>query len=312
MTAGAHDPSEALMWREVSQRLDDAVLTLSALDQRAIVLRYFQGKPVAEVALALNVSEAAAQRRIGRAIEKLRGRLSRIGGLLPALDAAALAALLGSHATTSAPPQLANQAAAAALNQNTATGAGLLIAKGAMTMMTWQKVKIVTATAAMIVLGAGGFIALNNALAQEKTPEKAPAAAGTPTRTPAGARPRAGTPVQVATAAAPITSVADAPPAIISTTPQAGATGVDPSLTEIRVTFSKPVESAKFETLGTVDRARFPTTTAAASAASDDPRIWVLPVKLEAGKTYVLPVFNATDADKRRSFPYILVFETKP
>ena len=172
-------------------------------------------------------------------------------------------------------------------------------------MMTLQKVKMVAATAAVIVLGAGGIMTVSGALAGEKAPA-APARTAVPAQRVGG---RAAVPV--ASPQAPITTVADAPPAVVSTIPQAGATDVDPLLAEIRVTFSKEVASARFEALGTVDRERFPTTRAAASASADDGRVWVLPVKLEAGKTYVVPVLNATDGDKRRSFPYVLVFETK-
>jgi RNA polymerase sigma factor (sigma-70 family) len=309
MNGSANSPSDALIWQDASHRLDDAVLKLPVLDRRAIVLRYFQGKPLAEIALDLNTTEAAAQRRIGRAVEKLRERLSRFGRLLPALDVAVLATLLDSHAITSAPPRLASDAAFAAFNQNTTMGAGFPIAKGAMAMMIWQKVKIVTTTMGLVVLGAGGLMTLSSALAEDKAPTAgsrtlAPARRGNP-----GARP--GTLVPVAAPQPPITSVADAAPAIVSTTPPAGATDVDPALTEIRITFSKEVDTARFEALGTVDKERFPTTTAAASASAEDKHIWTLPVKLEAGKTYVIPVFNATGSEKRRSFPYVLVFETK-
>src|SRR6185503_11079095 len=105
-------------------------------------------------------------------------------------DAAALTALLASRSMSNPPPRLAARALAAALNRNTKTGAAFLIAKGAMTMMNWQKAKIVIAAVAIVLLsGAGGIVALNSALADDK-PAPRPAAVQ-----PAGARPRTALPV---------------------------------------------------------------------------------------------------------------------
>ena len=106
-------------------------------------------------------------------------------------------------------------------------------------------------------------------------------------------------------------SVAALPPVVVKTVPQAGDTQVDPSITEIRGTFSKKMTTGKnYSWAGAED-----------SWVTGKPR-WladgktcVLPVKLELGKTYVVwlnsPSFrNFRDSRGQSAIPYLLVFET--
>jgi RNA polymerase sigma-70 factor (ECF subfamily) len=106
-------------------------------------------------------------------------------------------------------------------------------------------------------------------------------------------------------------SVAALPPVVVKTIPQAGDTQVDPSITEIRGTFSKKMTTGKnYSWAGAED-----------SWVTGKPR-WladgktcVLPVKLEPGKTYVVwlnsPSFrNFRDSRGQSAIPYLLVFET--
>lgn len=57
--------------------LDHALSRLRAADRDAVVMRYLEGRGLAPVALALGVSEEAARKRISRALESLRQRLTR-------------------------------------------------------------------------------------------------------------------------------------------------------------------------------------------------------------------------------------------
>ena len=104
--ACSSNPTDVLLWQEIAQQLDDAVLKLSALDRQAVVLRFFQDKPIGDVALALNVTHGAAERRLTRAIDKLRRKLSRGGLMMSGIDASSFALLLSSYAVRSAPPGL--------------------------------------------------------------------------------------------------------------------------------------------------------------------------------------------------------------
>jgi RNA polymerase sigma-70 factor (ECF subfamily) len=105
-----------------------------------------------------------------------------------------------------------------------------------------------------------------------------------------------------------------AKPVVIKTIPQAGADDVDPKLTEIKVTFSKDMADGGWSWCKDSD-ATFPKVTDKAHYEKDK-RTCVLPVKLEAGKTYAIWVNTAdfenfTDADGRSAVPYVLVFQTK-
>lgn len=92
------------------RRLDASLCALRRKDREAIVLRFLEKKSLAEVGEALGVSEDAAQKRVSRAVEKLRSRLVvGTGALTGALGVAAsqaapagLAASVASGATTAA------------------------------------------------------------------------------------------------------------------------------------------------------------------------------------------------------------------
>ncbi|MEN9678087.1 MAG: hypothetical protein RIS76_3983 [Verrucomicrobiota bacterium] len=72
-----HDGDER--WKQLEPLLDEALESLGETDRAALLLRFFEARPMAEVGQALGVSEAAAKMRVGRALEKLRGRFVRQG-----------------------------------------------------------------------------------------------------------------------------------------------------------------------------------------------------------------------------------------
>ncbi|MEQ8846974.1 Ig-like domain-containing protein [Botrimarina sp.] len=73
-------------------------------------------------------------------------------------------------------------------------------------------------------------------------------------------------------------------PVVVSTSPERGATGVDPSVDEIRVTFDRPMRRGDHSWTGGGDD--FPTIDKARNVAWPDDRTCVLPVKLRSGKFY--------------------------
>jgi len=77
--------------------LDAAMHKLLTGDRDILVARYFQNQSAQQMAQALNISEAAAEKRITRAVIKLRGIMAHNN---IALDSTALAALLSSGAGT--------------------------------------------------------------------------------------------------------------------------------------------------------------------------------------------------------------------
>ena len=110
-------------------------------------------------------------------------------------------------------------------------------------------------------------------------------------------------------------SVKSMPPSVVKTVPSAGETAVDPALKEIRVTFSKDMKTDRMWSVCQISTETFPETPGEIHYLGDK-RTCVIPVKLEAGKTYVLwfnrAQFNSfRDAQNNPSVPYLLVFTTR-
>ena len=169
---GGADPADSLAWQELAAHLDDAVLGLPAGDRRAVLLRYFERLPIHAVAVALGVSEDAAKQRLRRAVEKLRVGLARRTGLVALVPAAGrgpdLAVLLESNAVQGAPLPLTLAAAPSALGAGAGGGAAAAaIAKGAMSMMRFAKLKFVAVGgAAAVVVATGAVLSINAAFGQ--------------------------------------------------------------------------------------------------------------------------------------------------
>jgi len=109
-------------------------------------------------------------------------------------------------------------------------------------------------------------------------------------------------------------TVANAPPVVVKTVPQAGAPDVDPGHKSISVTFSKDMEDNSWSWVQLSDET-FPKSDGKPKYEKDK-RTCVLPVKLEAGKSYAIWINsekfeNFKDTDGRSAVPYLLVFETK-
>lgn len=109
-------------------------------------------------------------------------------------------------------------------------------------------------------------------------------------------------------------SIQGLPPVVVKTIPESGATNVDPALSAISVTFSKDMLDRRYSCV-TLSKESFPTTTGGMKLGQDK-RTFVLPVKLEPGKTYAI-LFNSEkfrnfkDAKGQSAMSYLLVFETK-
>ena len=114
-------------------------------------------------------------------------------------------------------------------------------------------------------------------------------------------------------AAAADISLETAPPVVVNTIPTAGATEVDPALTELRVTFSKPMQDRSWS-WSTWGEEHFPEMTGQPRYL-DDGRTCVLPVKLEPGRFYATwlnseKFRNFKDTSRRPAVPYLLTFTT--
>ncbi|HYG78282.1 MAG TPA: sigma-70 family RNA polymerase sigma factor [Planctomycetota bacterium] len=166
----ASPSSSDVDWVQISPLLDDAISTLSESDRAAIVLRYFSQCSCPDIARRLNITTDAAEKRVSRAVEKLRQFFARRGITLSAL---ALTALLAQHSVQAAPPMLVATLPAAVASAGSATGlsAGALLAKGALSSMAFETVRHL-AFYGCVVLAAGvlGGAAVKMTTAKAATP----------------------------------------------------------------------------------------------------------------------------------------------
>lgn len=145
--------SESDLWLQIAPLLDAAMAALSETDRHAIVLRFFDGKSMKEVGLALGASEDAVKMRVSRAVEKLRLFLSRRG---VSVHSTALTAAISAHSVQAAPAMLARFATTIAVTKGSTASAstGTLI-KGALKIMAWSKAKTAIVAAVGVLLAAG-------------------------------------------------------------------------------------------------------------------------------------------------------------
>jgi RNA polymerase sigma factor (sigma-70 family) len=91
-------------WSHIEPLLDEAMQLLDDTSRAAILLRYFENKSLQEVGAAIGVSEDAAQKRVSRAVDRLREFLSKRN---VTIGAGGFVALISVHAVQAAPAGLA-------------------------------------------------------------------------------------------------------------------------------------------------------------------------------------------------------------
>jgi RNA polymerase sigma factor (sigma-70 family) len=146
-------------WEALAPQLDDALLELSAVDRDALLRRYFQRQPAREMAQVLGISDVAAQKRVNRAIERLRQVFNRRGLVV---GGPALAGLILANGVQSAPAGLAT-----AISTVAATGVYMPISKSLLGikflfMNTLQKTVLTTALLAASGVGVYGIKQLSS------------------------------------------------------------------------------------------------------------------------------------------------------
>jgi RNA polymerase sigma factor (sigma-70 family) len=147
---GAGAPAD---WERLQPVLDEVLGELKERERRAILLRYFEKKPLAEVGAKLALSETAARSCVDRALEKMRVQLARRG---VTSTSAALAAVLASQTVAAAPAGLAAAVTGWAL-AGVGAGAGAAAGGGWIaTFMSMTKLQV-GISSALAVAGAAGF-----------------------------------------------------------------------------------------------------------------------------------------------------------
>jgi uncharacterized protein (TIGR03435 family) len=153
MQSALQESADTPAWNQLSPLLDEAISRLGRKDRDAVMLRFFKGKSIREAAVASNVSEAAAQKRVLRALEKLRKCFTKRG---VALSTAAIAGAISANSIQAAPASLAKTATAVALAKGaTASTSTLTLIKGALKLMAWTKMKLAIVAGVGVLLAAG-------------------------------------------------------------------------------------------------------------------------------------------------------------
>jgi RNA polymerase sigma factor (sigma-70 family) len=147
-------------WTRVQPVIDEALQGLDARDRDAILLRFFENRPFAEIAARLHLKEDAARMRVNRALARLRERLAERG---ISSTEAALTALLATEATTasaSVPSALAGVIAHGAV----AAGQSLSHVSPFLQIMSAKKTLAATAAIAALLAGTGSALVFRGRL----------------------------------------------------------------------------------------------------------------------------------------------------
>jgi len=106
-------------WRQLAPLLDDALAQLGETDRTALILRYFENKSTRDIAAALRMEEAAAQKRVVRALDKLRAIFGKQGVILTTTAIAGAVAANAVHAVPAGLTMTVNAASLAAAGTGT-------------------------------------------------------------------------------------------------------------------------------------------------------------------------------------------------
>jgi RNA polymerase sigma factor (sigma-70 family) len=160
-----NSPEAAMDWERLGAVLDEAMTQLSVEDRDALLLRYFKNNDFRSVGAALGISDDAAQKRVSRAIEKLREHLGRMG---ITAGAAALTVAIGTNAVQAAPAGLSVAIWSGVVASASATAAAI----GVQTTMHWINAKMVTTVLAAALVSATGTYLLQQSKMDSMQAEK--------------------------------------------------------------------------------------------------------------------------------------------
>ena len=139
------------VWSEIAPQLDAALGELPEPDRDAVLLRYFENKSLREVGQALGTSDDTAQKRVSRAVERLREFLAKRG---VTVGTSGLAVVISANAVQAAPVGLAvTISTAAALAGTTIASTATATAIKTIAITTLQKTIIGATLAAAVGTG---------------------------------------------------------------------------------------------------------------------------------------------------------------
>ena len=152
MQSTLNEPSPAI-WEQLAPLLDEAMASLGDTDRNVLALRFFENQTAQEIGRTLKLKEEAAQKRISRALEKLRKFFTKRG-----IDstAATIAEQISAHSVQAAPVALAKSVTAVAIAKGAAASTSTLtLIKGALKIMAWTKAKTAIVAGVTVIILAG-------------------------------------------------------------------------------------------------------------------------------------------------------------
>jgi RNA polymerase sigma factor (sigma-70 family) len=137
-------------WEHIAPHLDAALGELSEPDRDAVLLRYFEKKSAQEMAERLGITDEAAQKRVNRAVERLRGFFAKRG---VTVGAGGLV-LISANAVQAAPIGLAvTISTVAAVAGTTIVTTATTAATKAIAMTILQKTVVIATVAVLAGVG---------------------------------------------------------------------------------------------------------------------------------------------------------------
>jgi len=164
-------------WEEIEPLLDNAVGRLGESDRAAILLRFFENKSLREVGAALGVSDDTAQKRIARALERLKKNFASDG---VTLSVDALAMILPAQAVQGAPDILVGSIINFATSHTAISVSTATLVKGTLQMIAWTKFKFAAGLAALLVFAAGTATIVAQKVARNESAAASEAQRSTP------------------------------------------------------------------------------------------------------------------------------------
>src|ERR1035437_1939575 len=160
-------------WERIRPVLDEALDSLGDEDREALLLRYFKNQDFRAVGLALGISADTAQKRVSRAVERLREFFSKRN---VTIGASGLVVLISANAVQAAPVGLAATISAATLAGTAVHTSTVIAATKTIAMTILKKTLKPAPTAAAVGTGiyearqASQLREQNQTLQQQQTP----------------------------------------------------------------------------------------------------------------------------------------------
>jgi Sigma-70, region 4 len=134
------------VWPQIKPLFDEAMAKLGDKDRDAIVLRFFEGKPLSAVGVALGTSEDAAKMRVNRALERLRKFFAGRG---VTLSATTVGSVIAANVVQAAPTTLTASVLATVGSGAIVAASTLTLVKGVLELVTITKLKLGVISAAV-------------------------------------------------------------------------------------------------------------------------------------------------------------------